>query len=647
MKLSVIIVNYNVLHFLRQCLRSVENAKRNIAVEVFVVDNNSVDGSVAMVRNEFPWVKLIVNKDNVGFSKANNQAIHQAKGDFVLLLNPDTVVEEETFTRIVGFMESHPDAGGLGVKMIDGNGKFLPESKRGLPTPMVAFYKIVGLSSLFPHSKRFGKYHLKYLDNNKIHQVDVLSGAFFLLRKEVVDKIGGLDETFFMYGEDIDLSYRITKAGYKNYYYPDTTIIHYKGESTKKDSINYVVVFFNAMIIFARKHFAKKYALFFSNLIRLAIMLSAGMAIFKRLVARVVLPIVDFFVLWVGFLFISPLWENYRFGPEDWFPDYYLTTVVPFYALLWVVAIVYSGGYDKPLKVINVLKGVAWGFLVLLIIYALLPETLRFSRMMLLFGSVWGVIALSLLRFMYFKSGFRSLTPEKRSATLVVGDQSDLEQVERIATNFGDVKHIVGFVLPTDDQSDKALGNISNINEVVRINGVNEIIFSSQSLASKDIIRLMIRLGEPGLKFKIASQDGISVIGSSTIHSLDDVYSVEVNAINRPSNQRFKRTFDVLLAFAFLILSPVLAFTVKNKTGFVRNSIAVLLGRFSWVGFAKTTRLHELPPIRKGIVNTAMLQKRQNLSDDILQRINVIYAKDYRLINDFAIVFRLWKHLGN
>lgn len=258
MQLSVVIVNYNVRYFLEQCLNSVFRSGKDLDMEVFVVDNQSVDGSTEMVREKFPQVKLIANDKNAGFSKANNQAIRKSSGKYILLLNPDTVVEDDTLPKVVAFMDSHPDAGGLGVKMVDGQGRFLPESKRGLPTPAVAFCKIFGLSALFPKSKVFGRYHLGYLDADETHQVDVLSGAFMLLRKETLEKTGLLDEDFFMYGEDIDLSHRIVKAGYKNYYYPEARIIHYKGESTKKSSVNYVLVFYNAMIIFARKHFSQK-----------------------------------------------------------------------------------------------------------------------------------------------------------------------------------------------------------------------------------------------------------------------------------------------------------------------------------------------------------------------------------------------------
>ncbi|HLK97662.1 MAG TPA: glycosyltransferase family 2 protein, partial [Hymenobacter sp.] len=213
MKLSVVIVNYNVCYFLEQALLSVRRAGEKLGqpLEVFVVDNNSVDGSVAMVKARFPEVILIENKDNPGFSKANNQALRLATGEYQLLLNPDTVVEEDTFRICCEFMDEHPNAGGLGVKMLDGQGKFLPESKRGLPTPWVAFYKIFGLAKLFPKSRKFGRYHLGFLDKDQTHEIEVLSGAFMLMRKATLDQVGLLDEDYFMYGEDIDLSYRITQ----------------------------------------------------------------------------------------------------------------------------------------------------------------------------------------------------------------------------------------------------------------------------------------------------------------------------------------------------------------------------------------------------------------------------------------------------
>lgn len=253
-KVSVVIVNYNVKYFLEQCLYSVRAAIAGMDVEVFVVDNHSSDGSVEYLRPRFPEVTFIVNEDNPGFAKANNQAIRQCTGEYILLLNPDTVIGEASIRTLCFFMDEHPKAGGLGVKMLDGHGVFLPESKRSFPSPWVSFCKIFGLSALFPKSRLFARYSLPFLNKDNQHKVDVLAGAFMMLRHEALDKTGLLDEAFFMYGEDIDLSYRIVLDGYKNYYVPER-ILHYKGESTKQGDAKYVKAFYGAMLIFYRKYY--------------------------------------------------------------------------------------------------------------------------------------------------------------------------------------------------------------------------------------------------------------------------------------------------------------------------------------------------------------------------------------------------------
>ena len=352
MQLSVIIVNYNVSYFLEQALLSVQKAAQGMTVEVMVIDNASSDDSVEMVRQKFPNVHLINNTENVGFSTANNQGINIAKGKYILLLNPDTVVQEDTFQKCYDFMESHAEAGALSVKMVDGKGVFLPESKRGLPTPMVSFFKIFGFSSLFPNSPTFSRYHLGHLSNDETHEIEVLPGAFMFMRKTALDKTGGLDETFFMYGEDIDLSYRILKAGFKNYYFPDTTIIHYKGESTKKGSLNYVRMFYQAMIIFAQKHFSSKQAGIYTFAIRTAIYFRAMMAVLSRILFRTLLPLTDALLLFTGLFFIKGFWENNIKAAENttYAPEY-LYINVPIYILLWLTGMFFSGGYDRPLKV--------------------------------------------------------------------------------------------------------------------------------------------------------------------------------------------------------------------------------------------------------------------------------------------------------
>lgn len=280
MKLSVIIVNYNVKELLEQCLISVLRASARIETEIFVVDNNSNDGSVIDLQPFFPEVRFLINKENVGYSKANNQAIRIASGEYILLLNPDTVVGETLFERCLAFMDAYPEAGAAGVKMIDRQGCFHLESKRSFPSPWNSLCKIAGISKLFPYSRFFGRYNLQYLDPDYVHEVEVLCGAFMLMRKKALDRAGLLDETFFMYGEDIDLSYRILTAGFKNYYLP-YPLLHYKGESTRKESRTYVKHFYGAMQIFYTKHYPNANILF-RSFIQGAIFFRGSMSYFKR-----------------------------------------------------------------------------------------------------------------------------------------------------------------------------------------------------------------------------------------------------------------------------------------------------------------------------------------------------------------------------
>ena len=255
MKLTVVIVSYNVRDYIAQCLLSLTRALQGLEAEVYVVDNHSHDDTVAYLREQFPEVTVIASNHNLGFARANNIAIRQTQGSYVLLLNPDTIVAETTISEAVAFMDDHPEAGGLGVRMMRDDGFDAKESRRGLPTPSIAFYKMSGLCSRFPKSRRFGHYYMGYLPWDEPAQIEVISGAFCLLRREALDKIGLLDEDFFMYGEDIDLSYRLLKGGYQNWYLP-AKILHYKGESTQKSSFRYVHVFYDAMLIFFRKHYA-------------------------------------------------------------------------------------------------------------------------------------------------------------------------------------------------------------------------------------------------------------------------------------------------------------------------------------------------------------------------------------------------------
>ena len=290
MDLSVIIVSYNVKYFLAMCLCSVRDAIRNINCEIFVVDNNSSDGSCEMIKKDFPGVKLISNRENRGFSAANNQAIKKAGGKYILLLNPDTIIGEDTLSQCIRFMDDHPDAGAAGVMMINGNGKYLPESKRAIPLPETAFWKISGLYRLFPASPRINRYYLGHLNAGDTNRIDIVSGAFMFIRGKAVSETGLLDEDYFMYGEDIDYSYRLLGRGYGNYYFPDARIIHFKGESTKKEEMDFVIRFYDAMLIFVQKHFSSKTLRKMVFPISIAIRLRAAASVICRFFRKISKP---------------------------------------------------------------------------------------------------------------------------------------------------------------------------------------------------------------------------------------------------------------------------------------------------------------------------------------------------------------------
>jgi len=636
--LSVVIVNYNVEFFLEQCLNSVQSASKQLKVQVFVVDNNSIDGSVSMVREKFPNVTVIANKDNVGFSTANNQAIRQSDARYILLLNPDTVIEEETFTKTVSFMDEHPEAGGLGVRMVDGKGKFLPESKRGLPTPTVSFYKIFGLASIFPNSKMFGQYHLGYLSEFEINEIDVLSGAFMFLRSETLDKVGLLDEQFFMYGEDIDLSYRIQLGGYKNYYFPQTKIIHYKGESTKKSSVNYVFVFYRAMILFANKHFSNNNAKLFSLAINLAIYFRATIALANRFLKRATLPFIDFTLYLTGLLLLTNQWAN----KDIHFPDFANTIQIPIYALIWLFSALIFGVYDKGVSRNTIVKSTFIGTIFILVIYALLPKEWQFSRLYILISTVWVIFGFYLVRILFnlFKTNSLSFpkAPKKRFA--IIGNEEEFKRVEFILTNtYPSIEVVYGIGI--HQSYEKSIGLKNQIDQIVDIHKINELIFCSKNLTSKEIIEIMTQINSIDIDFKIAPPETSYLIGSNSIDTSGDMYALNFNAISKPENLRSKRIIDFVLSFNLLLLTPLLIFSFKNKMKFIQNMLSILTGKKTFVGYfsSKESNVKKLPSIKEGVLRP--FQVKKEAEDDS----NLFYAKNYKIALDFMIIISNWHKL--
>ena len=642
MKLSIVIVNYNVKYFLEQCLLSVMKASGQMKTEILVVDNNSSDGSVDYIRQRFPTVQVIANPDNPGFSKANNQAIQIATGEYILILNPDTLVAEDTFDICIDYMNKHADAGALGVKMIDGKGIFLPESKRALPTPEVAFYKMFGLSALFPHSHRYGKYHLSYLSKEENHPVDILSGAFMFFRKKVLDEIGYFDETFFMYGEDIDLSYRVLLGGYKNYYLADTTIIHYKGESTKKGSLNYVKVFYQAMIIFARKHFAASRAGFFSFLINMAVVFRALVTIVLNLLSSSYLVLIDALISFGGIFYLVHLYaRNIKNAPE-YYPLQFIGIVIPTYILVWIVSTYFSGSYEKPYRVAPTFRGIVVGTVIIAALYGFLPEVWRFSRAIILLGAAWTGTVMLLTRLLYSLLRYQQFTVERvdNNRVIAVGSSVSIPLVRSILQAVSPLSELVSEI----DLSD----HMGDVKSSAAIFKAKEIILCADALSYREIISQILELGD-GYDYKILNPGSHSLIGSNSKNNAGDLYAADINLnLAKPIAGRQKRLLDVLLCLFFLPLIPILLFVVSGFGSFITNWVQVLLGQKTWIGYWEISpeSIKGLPKLRKAVVHQAAQYSAAKISPADVRKLNYLYAKHYSISDDLGLVIRNLRSLG-
>jgi GT2 family glycosyltransferase len=653
MKLSVVIVSYNVKYFLEQALKSVFKSVTDFDFEVFVVDNASVDGSAAMVANNFPQVHLIDNKENVGFSKANNQAIRLSKAEYILLLNPDTIIREDTLQQVVSFMDQHVDAGALGVKMIDGKGQFLPESKRGFPSPDVAFFKMSGLSKLFPKSKIFGRYHLGYLDENETNEVDVLSGAFMLIRHSVLKKIGLLDEDYFMYGEDIDLSYRIKKAGYKNYYYPHAPIVHFKGESTKKGSLNYVRVFYQAMIIFAHKHITGRAEGIYISLLQIAIYFRAIISLCGRLLKRIGWPMVDILILIAVLLSGKWLWENVvRVSDGLQFTSDLMRINFPLYISVWITCVWLAGGYDRQARLFNHFMGMLTGTLLIGFIYGFLPDYLRSSRGIILYGFALGNLLMYAARLLkaWISGKPRHLFQEERRM-VIVGSESESSRVYELLRDISAKREYLGFITTFEKEAGhpQCLGTLEKIDDIISLVQPDELIFCAKDVSSLQLIQQLSTKGGD-LDFKIAPEASQVVLGSHSRNDTGELLTYDLGfKINKGYLKRLKRFTDCSLAILFLLLSPLMILFQKNKFRFLVNCVEVLVGKATWVAYCKGKDIDVvLPPLKKGVLCPLdnLSANQMKVPPALVKRLNYLYAREYTPYTDLQIIFNSLNHLG-
>lgn len=646
---GIVIVNYNVRYFLEQCLQSIKNSvTHDLKLDVWVVDNASIDGSQALVASEYPDVHLISNVENVGFSAANNQALSQMHAKYVLLLNPDTVLEEDTLQKCFDFMESHADAGAVGVRMIDGSGKFLPESKRKIPDLWNSFCKLSYLSDLFPKSKWFSGYNLGYLPEYQTNEVDVLCGAFMFMRSETLAKTGFLDEAFFMYGEDIDLSYRILKAGYKIWYLPETSIIHYKGESTKKSSLSYVKTFYGAMHIYVNKHYGKGNAAIFAKVIGLAISLRAFFSSTSRIVGNWLRPTMDFVLVLMFLWMIKDWWAVFHFQDASYYQNTNISTILVSYDLTWIFFLWLGGHYDKDHKSWNSLVSVASGTVFILIFYALLPEYLRSSRAIILFGTMeCMLITLMTSKISAWWSGTTETSHSKRVA-IVAYKESAKKLLSILKNKDVDVEQVY-FIFPGSYTSDAWYTNtLSALPLVSKTLKINEIIFSSDDMKTKDIIQAMTQM-ESQASFRIGGDESLHIIGSHNKNQQGELYSLDENyKLSSPTVLRYKRLLDILASIIFLLFSPVIWVISGYKIQVFTNILKVLLGQASWVGYGGDAHDYSfLPPLRVSVIKYPISSKDLAYKLDYFKLKNTEYARDYHLLSDMRIIMDNLYRLGN
>ncbi len=563
MKLSIIIVNYNVKAFIQQALESILKATQNIETEIFVVDNHSVDGSVELLREHFPQVELIVNTENVGFAKANNQAIQKARGDYVWLLNPDTLIQEDTPEKLIAVMEADQEIGMLGCKILNDDGSLQLACRRSFPTPWVAFTKLLGLAKIFPQSKLFGQYNLTHRDPDEAYAVEAISGSCMFIRKEALDEVGMLDETFFMYGEDLDWCFRFGSAGWKVFYTPTTSIIHYKGESSKVASWDTNTHFYRAMDIFAKKHFSS------SSRFPLHWLLRGG--IFVRYLVSLISKLgknsIGYFLDIVGLLSLTLAAIYLKFNTFDVLDKYIY--VLPVYLGTWLAAISSVGLYRAyRYSVSRSVMAATIGFLVNVTLTYFFKDY-AFSRVVMLISYVGAL---------FWIPGWRIIASSRRTEnyelgtqrTLIIGEYASASDIySKLMTNLGLGYTPIG-IIALDEHSnndEKVLGHLTDLPDLVQYHKIDEVIFTSDNIKLQKIFEYLPVLSRQGVKIKLVPGNLSFIVGKSTVDSLQPVQFVDMDFQYYHAGTRFiKRIEDLTIGSILLVfVRPLLPIMVRTK----------------------------------------------------------------------------------
>jgi len=648
--LSIIIVNYNVKEFLKNLLHSIKKASQNFSTEIIVVDNASDDGSVEMLREKFPEVKLIVNEKNLGFGKANNLGLKEAKGKYILLINPDTLVAEDTFSKLIEFFESHSEAGMVGCKILNPDGTLQLACRRSFPGPWTSFTKVTGLSTLFPKSKLFARYNLTYLDENQTYEVDAISGSFMMMKKEVYDKVGGFDEQFFMYGEDLDLCYRIQKAGYKIYYVHTTQIIHYKGESTKRSSLDETKVFYSAMHLFVKKHLSSSFIV--ELILRTAIAIRSLLAFLGKKKLIIISVILDF----ITFNFcIYAAQEIYQRIKPSWlgFPDFaqWIVYTVPAFIQIFIASL--TGVYQKnKLSILKVIISIAISFPVLTSLTFFFKQ-FAFSRAAILITYILVLFAFVLWRIIFKQFFNKLLTSEsdRHKRTLIVGTRENAVNIaSKLKQKKTEIRNIIGLIsdsykdVGTKLNSFEIVGTAQNINKVIRDYKIDEVIFSSEELSYNQMIQIISSLRKENVEFKVVGSDQDFVVGKTSVSILDDMPLFEINFnISDPKMRFIKSLFDYSLALITLFLVyPFIFFKYKiasqTKTEFaefILNVPSVLSGKYSFVGPKENYNSQNIFLGKKGLTGFWYYETEDK---DEIEKLDFYYAKNQNIWMDIEII---------
>lgn len=650
MDLSIIIINYNVKEFLQNLLHSIEKATSNISTEIIIVDNASDDGSVELIKQRFPSCKLISNNENLGFGKANNQALKIATGKYFLLINPDSIVSEDTFDKMIIFFEKNPWAGLAGCKILNPDGTLQLACRRSYPGPWTSFCKVTGLSNLFPGSKIFARYNLTYLDENKTYEVDAISGSFMMMKKEVYDKVGGFDEEFFMYGEDLDLCYRIKSAGYKVFYVHSTQVIHYKGESTKRSRLDETKLFYDAMHLFVKKHLSGSFLV--EYILRFAIGIRKIFAFSGKRRLGIVSALTDLILFDLCLLVAEKIYMT----QTNWLgfqPSHYLIIyTVP--ALIHLVIALISGAYRRgTLSVLRNFVALFVSFIILTSITFFFKQ-FGYSRAVVLITYFLLSISTSFWRIilkLFFKIGVQIDDLSKRRTIIVGTNQNAINIANKLKEKRTDFHSIIGLVAKYHDDIGKniasfdVVGSIENIKKVIKEKEIREVIFSSEDLDYSEMMSVVADCQDEIVEFKISGTELDFIVGKTSVSMLEDIPLIELRYnISNPMLKFIKRLFDILLGlFVLFFFYPFIYFInrVTKKASDFRDFILgvplVLIGRKSFIGPKNDNNSTASFLGKPGLTGYWYLEKDVGIESD---KLNYYYAKNQNIWMDLEILGR-------